>query len=249
MNEATYLNLGNNNPGAPLPDPTNGPVGGAPAVPPADPNAMAPAPAPTDPNAMAPAPAPADPAMPLDQNTAPVGNDPMMGSQNNGFDMGIGVTPDEDPKKYIEGGAAKLASELRKYQEGQPKPDMELNKTAVNTIAAATKTGLQQNQQDELMTSYADTMRRGEGGENGNPSDNTADGDQTMGGDISTMGGDMPMDGAETQEPLQEAFDTLINELFQNLKKDNRNEEPQSDIEYPENRDSFTRKPFTPPIH
>lgn len=99
----------------------------------------------------------------------PDGNDPnaqqpLMNNQdmqqgNDGFDMGIGMTPDEDPKKWLQGAATKLASELRKYQQSQPSPDIEIDKTAVNTIAAATKDNLDNGQKNELMTSYADTMR------------------------------------------------------------------------------------------
>ena len=197
------------------------------------------------------APMPGDPAA---MGAAPMpGADPMA-PQGNGFDMGIGMTPDEDPKKWIEGAAAKLAGELRKYQEGQPKPDMELNKTAVNTIAAATKTGIQPNQKDELMSSYADAMRRdGENGSDG--SDDGGDMNSDMGGNDPNAdpmaGGDMGADpnaAAGEQVPLQETINKFVNELFQNLKDDNRENSPKSEIEYQKDRNSFSRKPFTPPI-
>lgn len=239
----------------PVPMPNAAPMPGA------DPTAMGVAPMPGADQAAMGAPMP--------------GADPMA-PQGNGFDMGIGMTPDEDPKKWIEGAAAKLAGELRKYQEGQPKPDMELNKTAVNTIAAATKTGIQPNQKDELMSSYADAMRRD--GENG--SDGSNDGgdmnsdmggeDLMAGGDMGantnagpTAGGDMggedPMAGGdpnanpnaaggEEQMPLQETINKFVNELFQNIKNDKRENSPKSEIEYQKDRNSFSRKPFTPPI-
>lgn len=231
-----------------------------------------PAPVPPAPMPSA-APMPGDPAA----MGAPMpGADPMA-PQGNGFDMGIGMTPDEDPKKWIEGAAAKLAGELRKYQEGQPKPDMELNKTAVNTIAAATKTGIQPNQKDELMSSYADAMRRdGEDGSDG--SDDGGDMNSDMGGNDPMAGSDMGADpnagpnaaggdmgsedpmaggdpnadpnaaGGEEQMPLQETINKFVNELFQNIKNDKRENSPKSEIEYQKDRNSFSRKPFTPPI-
>ena len=168
------------------------------------------------------------------------------GSNGNGFDMGIGMTPEEDPKKYIEGAAAKVASELRKYQQGLPKPDMELNKTAVNTIAAATKTGLQPNQMDELMSSYADAMRR-EGGD-GSDGDNGADqmaGDQMVNG----MAGADQMAGADAEQaPLQERFNKVFEEFFQRRKNQNK-QTPKGEVEQLGQRDNFTRKPFTAPIN
>lgn len=181
------------------------------------------------------------------------GTDPMAGSQQNGFDMGIGMTPDEDPKKFIEGGVAKIASELRKYQGGMPKPDMELNKTAVNTIAAATKTGLQPNQTDELMTSYADTMRKDDnGGDNSNgdfPTDTDNEqqdnGEGDMNVDTDTVN-DMGQDNME-QTPLQEAVNKAINELFRDINVDKRKTN-KDDIQFQDSRNSFTRKPFMPPI-
>ena len=243
-------------PAAPTPAP-------APATMPGDPAAMGAAPMPgADPTAMAAAaPMPGDPAV---MGAAPApGADPMA-AQGNGFDMGIGMTPEEDPKKWIEGAAAKLAGELRKYQEGQPKPDMELNKTAVNTIAAATKAGIQPNQKDELMSSYADAMRReGDDGSDGSGEmqDNMGGEDPIAGGDMGSdpnamAGGDMGADpnadpnaaGGDEQVPLQETINKFVNELFQNLKNDKRDNSSKSEIEYQKDRKSFSRKPFTPPI-
>ena len=184
------------------------------------------------------------------------------GSNGNGFDMGIGITPDEDPKKYIEGAVAKIASELRKYQQGLPKPDMELNKTAVNTIAAATKTGLQPNQIDELMSSYADAMRReggdGSDGDNGGDTnmDDTADQNTDATPEADPNAGEMAgadqmgggADPTAEQAPLQERFDKVFEEFFQR-KKELKKEAPKGEIEQLGQRNSFTRKPFTAPIN
>ena len=187
------------------------------------------------------------------------GGDPMMDSQNNGFEMGIGMTPEENPKKYIEGAVAKVASELRKYQENQPSPDMSLNKTAVNTIAAATKTNLQNGQENELMTSYADTMR-GEGDNNGgdndfdmeqNSNENDMNQDQNpnaMGGQDTMDGGMDPMAGGDMNNMnIQETIKRIVKEMYKDRLGDIENK-PGDNMKPLNNKQSFMRKPFTPPV-
>ena len=185
------------------------------------------------------------------------GGDPMMGSQNNGFEMGIGMTPEENPKKYIEGAVAKIASELRKYQESQPSPDMPLNKTAVNTIAAATKTNLQDGQENELMTSYADTMR---GDSDNNEGDNNFDMEQNsdennmnqdsnaMGGQDTMDGGMDPMAGSDMNNMnIQETIKRIVKEMYKDRLGDIENK-PGDNMKPLNNKQSFMRKPFTPPV-
>ena len=181
------------------------------------------------------------------------GSDPMMGSQNNGFEMGIGMTPEENPKKYIEGAVAKIASELRKYQENQPSPDMPLNKTAVNTIAAATKTNLQDGQENELMTSYADTMR-GDGDNNGGDNDfdmeqNSNENDMNQDQDPNAMDGGMdPMAGGDMNNMnIQETIKRIVKEMYKDRLGDIENK-PGDSMKPLNNKQSFMRKPFTPPV-
>ena len=242
--------------GAPAaPDPMAGGMG-------ADPMAAGGAMPGADPMAAGGAMAGADPMAgvnPIDGMPTTPGVDPMGGgmpgvdqmngfppTNGAGFDMGIGMTPDEDPKKYIEGAVAKVATELRKYQQGLPKPDMELNKTAVNTIAAATKTGIQPNQVDELMSSYADAMRRESGeGSDGNDGGTNMGADSNAGAD--PMGGGADAGANTDQAPLEERLKIAVKEFFRRKQEKNK-QRPKGEIERIDQRDSFTRKPFTPPI-
>ena len=176
------------------------------------------------------------------------GQDPMMGSQNTEFDMGIGMTPDENPKKYIEGAVAKVASELRKYQQSQPSPDMPLNKTAVNTIAAATKTNLQNGQENELMTSYADTMRNNGDNDNDGNSDNfdtnqddNTEQDPMAGGDPNAMNSDM------NNMNIQETIQKIVKEMYKD-RLGNIENKPGDEMKPLNNQHSYMRKPFTPPV-
>ena len=188
------------------------------------------------------------------------GQDPMMGNQNNEFDMGIGITPDENPKKYIEGAVAKVASELRKYQQSQPSPDMPLNKTAVNTIAAATKTNLQNGQENELMTSYADTMRNnGDNGDNDNDSNSdNFDLNQNDNTEQDPMNGDMSMDPMAGGDPnamnndmnnmnIQETIQKIVKEMYKD-RLGNIENKPGDEMKPLNNQHSYMRKPFTPPV-
>ena len=185
------------------------------------------------------------------------GQDPMMGSQNNEFDMGIGMTPEENPKKYIEGAVAKVASELRKYQQSQPSPDMPLNKTAVNTIAAATKTNLQNGQENELMTSYADTMRNNGDNDNDGNSDNF-DLNQNDNTEQDPMNGDMSMDPMAGGDPnamnndmnnmnIQETIQKIVKEMYKD-RLGNIENKPGDEMKPLNNQHSYMRKPFTPPV-
>ncbi len=185
------------------------------------------------------------------------GSDPMMGSQGNSFEMGIGMTPEENPKKYIEGAVAKIASELRKYQESQPSPDMPLNKTAVNTIAAATKTNLQDGQENELMTSYADTMRGDseDKGENRNFDMEQNSDENNMNQDPNAMGGQDTMDsgmdpmagGDMNNINIQETIKRIVKEMYKDRLGDIENK-PGDNMKPLNNKQSFMRKPFTPPV-
>ena len=210
--------------------------GGAPVMG-GDPNMMG-----GDPNAMGGAPMGNDPNM---MGGAPMGGDPMAAG-NEGFDMGIGMTPEEDPRKWIEGAAAKLASELRKYQSEQPAPDMSLNKTAVNTVAAATRDNLQGGQRDELMKSYADTMRNGDENDEGGDStmaDNDGEAGADMGGDPNAMGADPNAMGGEP--PLTEArVNALVNELVGDLIKTRKKSKPAAEVKHQDDS-TYVMKPYT----
>lgn len=219
-------------------------MGGAPMG--NDPNMMG-----GDPNAMGGAPMGDDPNM-MGGDPNAMGGDPMAAG-NEGFDMGIGMTPEEDPRKWIEGAAAKLASELRKYQSEQPAPDMSLNKTAVNTVAAATRDNLQGGQRDELMKSYADTMRNGdengEGGDNA-MADNGGDAGADMGGDPNAMGNDPNAMGGDPNamggEPaLTEArVNALVNELVGDLIKTRKKSKPAAEVKHQDDS-TYVMKPYT----
>lgn len=175
--------------------------------------------------------------------------------EDSNFDMGIEENPDDDPKKFIQGAAAKIASELRKYQESMPAPDMELNKTAVNTVAAATKTNLKPEQETELMQSYSDTMKRNSS--DGNNSDNSNDFD--MGGDdTENTDFDMNNDNQNMDMNNQNMGDMGMDDQNMDMNQDQsiqecgdirlKQKKSKSEVAYPKQKNNYTRKPYTNPL-
>lgn len=171
------------------------------------------------------------------------GGDPMAVDGDEGFDMGIGMSPEDDGRKWIEGASAKLAGELRKFQKNQPSPDMALNKTAVNTVAAATKENLKDGQKDELMSSYAETMRSGGDDSDGGNGDN-------YGSDIDPNApddGSMDMgDGSDdnlNQNMMEMRVRNIVNELVGDLMKMKKHKKPSSKTEH-NDEGGYVTKPF-----
>jgi hypothetical protein len=56
------------------------------------------------------------------------------------FDAGVEADEETDPKKFIEQLTGKLGQSLRKYNENQGQPDLELEKFAINSLLSATHT-------------------------------------------------------------------------------------------------------------
>ena len=179
--------------------------------------------------------------------------------EDSNFDMGIDENPEDDPKKFIQGAAAKIASELRKYQESMPSPDMELNKTAVNTVAAATKTNLEPKQETELMQSYTDTMKRNSGdGNDGDDNNNFDNGDDNIQDDNFDMNNDnQDMSGMDMNQN-QDMGDMNMNNQNIDMNQDQsiqecgdirlKQKKSKSQVAYPKQKNNFTRKPYTNPL-
>ena len=179
--------------------------------------------------------------------------------EDSNFDMGIDENPEDDPKKFIQGAAAKIASELRKYQESMPSPDMELNKTAVNTVAAATKTNLEPKQETELMQSYTDTMKRNSGdGNDGDDYDNFDNSDDNMQDDNFDMNNDNQdmsgMDMSQNQDMGGMNMDNQDMDMNQDQSIQEcgdirlKQKKSKSEVAYPKQKNSYTRKPYTNPL-
>ena len=88
-----------------------------------------------------PEPAPVDDApvddMPMDDAPAPSDDKPF---DDTPFDAGVEADEEEDPKKFIEQLAGKIATTLRSFTKDEGQPDFELEKYVINSVIAATHT-------------------------------------------------------------------------------------------------------------
>ena len=95
------------------------------------------------------------------------GNDPMMGVDTGmsamqlggdiqnpydaNFDAGVEADEETDPKKYIQQLTGKLSQSLRKYNEGLPQPDADLDKYVAGMIVKQCIEGLPQEDVQEIL--------------------------------------------------------------------------------------------------
>ncbi len=75
--------------------------------------------------------------MPMDDTAEPAGDAPF---DKTPFDAGVEADEEEDPKKFIEQLAGKIATTLRSFTKDEGQPDFELEKYVINSVIAATHT-------------------------------------------------------------------------------------------------------------
>jgi hypothetical protein len=75
--------------------------------------------------------------MPMDDTAEPAGDAPF---DKTPFDAGVEADEEEDPKKFIEQLAGKIATTLRTFTKDEGEPDFELEKYVINSVIAATHT-------------------------------------------------------------------------------------------------------------
>jgi hypothetical protein len=75
--------------------------------------------------------------MPMDDISAPSDDKPF---DDTPFDAGVEADEEEDPKKFIEQLAGKIATTLRSFTKDEGQPNFELEKYVINSVIAATHT-------------------------------------------------------------------------------------------------------------
>ena len=83
------------------------------------------------------------------------------------FDAGVEADEDQDPKKFIQQLTGKLSQSLRKYNDNNGQPDIDLNKYVAGMIVKQAMEGLSQDDADDII----DKVKADENpdmGENGN---------------------------------------------------------------------------------
>ena len=154
------------------------------------------------------------------------------------FDAGVEANEEEDPKKYIQQLTGKLSQTLRKYNQDNGQPDVDLNKYVAGMIAKQAVDGLSEEDTKEIL----DKIKADEDFEIDN-------------GDMQGENGEMNAEGAEMQQPdfqQQQPNESSIRrgekleEIANDILKNNKEEEK---IPYQQTKEknSFRKKPFTSP--
>ena len=162
------------------------------------------------------------------------------------FDPGVEADEEQDPKKFIQQLTGKLSQSLRKYNENNGQPDVDLNKYVAGMITKQAMEGLSQDDANEIIDKIkADEDFSMEDEDNGNQNIEKGN-DQTM----QQMDNQMSMDNDnfnQFQQPNESRIkrgykiDEIVNGVLNNI-EDNKHPYQKTD-----NKKSFRKKPFSSP--
>lgn len=160
------------------------------------------------------------------------------------FDPGVEADEEQDPKKFIQQLTGKLSQSLRKYNENNGQPDVDLNKYVAGMITKQAMEGLSQDDADEIIDKIkADEDFSIEDGENQEIEQGT---DQA----VQQMDNQMPMNNGnfnQIQQPNESTIkrgykiDEIVNGVL------NGNENDKHPYQKTDNKKSFRKKPFSSP--
>ena len=147
-----------------------------------------------------------------------MGDEPMddqqMDDDSEGFDAGVDVDKDEDPKKYIQQLSGKLSQELRNYNQEQEKPDTELNKYVAGMIIPQASKDMTDKEKKEIINKIEKCSV---------DSDNENEQDEDLPSD---EGDDIGMDNIDNDMKVESKsnIDKIISEIINSTISDNRKE-------------------------
>ena len=162
------------------------------------------------------------------------------------FDPGVEADEEQDPKKFIQQLTGKLSQSLRKYNENNGQPDVDLNKYVAGMITKQAMEGLSQDDAEEIIDKIkADEDFSVEDNGDGNQSFEQGN-DQTM----QQMNNQMPMDDEnfnQFQQPNESIIkrgyniDEIVNGVLNGIEDDKH------PYQKTDNKKSFRKKPFSSP--
>ena len=162
------------------------------------------------------------------------------------FDPGVEADEEQDPKKFIQQLTGKLSQSLRKYNENNGQPDVDLNKYVAGMITKQAMEGLSQDDAEEIIDKIkADEDFSVEDNGDGNQSFEQGN-DQTM----QQMDNQMPMDDEnfnQFQQPNESIIkrgyniDEIVNGVLNGIEDDKH------PYQKTDNKKSFRKKPFSSP--
>ena len=188
---------------------------------------------------------PMDNPQPQMDNQMPPMND-MGGEQDNDehFDAGVEADENSDPKRYIQQLAGKLSQSLRKYNEGLPNPDVDLNKYVAGMANDAAVEGLSPEDVEEIINKIkSDENSDSENQET--PQDNVDTPPMDNNQDMSQSPEMPPMENKKSTKKLTENLESYIDEIVNDIISQKPNNVNNDKIKV---NKSFKTKPYTSPM-
>lgn len=183
-----------------------------------------------------------------EETMPPMGDEGMKNNNefDTNFDPGVEADEEQDPKKFIQQLTGKLSQSLRKYNENNGQPDVDLNKYVAGMITKQAMEGLSQDDAEEIIDKIkADEDFSVEDNGDGNQSFEQGN-DQTM----QQMDNQMPMDNEnfnQFQQPNESIIkrgyniDEIVNGVLNGIEDDKH------PYQKTDNKKSFRKKPFSSP--
>ena len=192
---------------------------------------------------------PMDNPQPQMDNQMPPMND-IGGEQGNDeqfdadFDAGVKADENSDPKRYIQQLAGKLSQSLRKYNEGLPNPDVDLNKYVAGMANDAAVEGLSPEDVEEIINKIkSDENSDSENQET--PQDNVDMSPVDNNQDMSQNPEIPPMENKKSTKKLTENLESYIDEIVNDIISQKPNNVNNDKIKV---NKSFKTKPYTSPM-
>lgn len=192
---------------------------------------------------------PMDNPQPQMDNQMPPMND-MGGEQGNDeqfdadFDAGVEADENSDPKRYIQQLAGKLSQSLRKYNEGLPNPDVDLNKYVAGMANDAAVEGLSPEDVEEIINKIkSDENSDSENQET--PQDNVDMSPVDNNQDMSQNPEIPPMENKKSTKKLTENLESYIDEIVNDIISQKPNNVNNDKIKV---NKSFKTKPYISPM-
>ena len=183
-----------------------------------------------------------------EETMRPMGDEGMKNNNefDTNFDPGVEADEEQDPKKFIQQLTGKLSQSLRKYNENNGQPDVDLSKYVAGMITKQAMEGLSQDDAEEIIDKIkADEDFSVEDNGDGNQSFEQGN-DQTM----QQMDNQMPMDDEnfnQFQQPNESIIkrgyniDEIVNGVLNGIEDDKH------PYQKTDNKKSFRKKPFSSP--
>lgn len=154
------------------------------------------------------------------------------------FDPGVEADEEQDPKKFIQQLTGKLSQSLRKYNEDNGQPDVDLDKYVAGMIVKQAIDGLSQEDVDDILDKIKSDEDSSQEDQNQEKQDIQR---SPMNDDQMSVQQPQPNEGVNRRNDAK--LEEIVNDVLQNIgKKEETNQYQQT-----KGDKGFRKKPFTSP--